>query len=98
MTVALYKLLINIISFYIFILFAYVIMSWLIVFNVVNLRNPIAAQIAGALEALTAPVLNPIRKIIPPIGGLDLSIIVVIFGLWFIQDLLAGMMLQSAVS
>lgn len=95
MSVALYKLLINIIGFYIFILFAYVVMSWLIAFNVVNLRNPVAAQIAGALEALTAPVLNPIRKIIPPIGGLDLSVIVLIFGLWFIQDLLAGMMLQA---
>ncbi|WP_125255391.1 YggT family protein [Brevundimonas fluminis] len=50
-----------------------VILSWLFAFDVINYRNRFVSQIAGFLDAVTAPVLAPLRSIIPPIGGFDLS-------------------------
>jgi YggT family protein len=49
------------------------IMSWLTAFNVINLRNSAVAGIQRVLETLTAPVLAPLQRIIPPIGGLDIT-------------------------
>jgi YggT family protein len=49
------------------------IMSWLTAFNVINLRNSAVAGIQRVLEILTAPVLAPLQRIIPPIGGLDIT-------------------------
>ncbi|MBU1324364.1 MAG: YggT family protein [Alphaproteobacteria bacterium] len=50
-----------------------VILSWLFAFDVINYRNRFVAQIAQFLDAVTAPILSPLRSIIPPIGGFDLS-------------------------
>ena len=47
--------------------------SWLVAFNVINTRHPVARQIQYFLWAVTRPVLAPIQKIIPPIGGIDIS-------------------------
>ena len=49
------------------------ILSWLVAFNVINVRNPTARQIVMGLDAATRPLLKPLRKVIPPLGGLDLS-------------------------
>jgi YggT family protein len=49
------------------------IMSWLTAFNVINLRNSAVASIQRILETLTAPVLAPLQRFIPPIGGLDIT-------------------------
>ncbi|MET0295308.1 MAG: YggT family protein [Caulobacter sp.] len=49
------------------------ILSWLIAFDVINLRNPVAANIARFLDAVTRPVLRPFQKIIPTMGGVDIS-------------------------
>ena len=49
------------------------IMSWLTAFNVINLRNSAVAGIQRILETLTAPVLAPLQRFIPPIGGLDIT-------------------------
>lgn len=65
------------------------VLSWLIAFNVVNYRNQVVAQIDQTLRALTEPVLGPIRRRMPNTGGVDLSPVVVIFGIIFIQMLLA---------
>ncbi|NNC38816.1 MAG: YggT family protein [Acidimicrobiales bacterium] len=86
MGIALAELLINIINLYIFIIFAWVIASWLVSFGVINIRNPTARSIVSALERLVQPAVRPIQKIIPPMGGLDLSPIVLLFGLYFIQS------------
>ena len=69
---------------YIWVIIASAILSWLVVFNVVNVRNRFVYQLGRALDALTEPVLRPIRRIIPLIGGIDLSPIVLIFGLQFL--------------
>ena len=49
------------------------VMSWLTAFNVLNLRNGAVAGIHRVLETLTAPVLSPLQRIIPPLGGLDIT-------------------------
>jgi YggT family protein len=70
---------------YIFVLFAAAILSWLIVFNVVNTRNPAVAMIGEFLYRVTEPVLRPIRDRLPNFGGIDVSFIIVILIIYFIQ-------------
>ena len=84
---------------YIWVIIASAILSWLVVFNVVNVRNRFVYQLGRFLDAITEPVLRPIRRIIPLIGGIDLSPIVLIFGLQFLLILfnrtLAPMLVAS---
>jgi YggT family protein len=54
------------------------IMSWLVAFNVINLRNQFVYGVVRFLEAVTRPVLAPFQRIIPPLGGVDISPIVAI--------------------
>jgi YggT family protein len=54
------------------------VLSWLVAFNVINLRNQLVYGVARFLEAVTTPVLRPVQRIIPPLGGVDISPIVVI--------------------
>lgn len=54
------------------------ILSWLVAFNVINIRNRMAYEIVRILDAITRPVLRPFQKIIPPLGGVDISPIIVI--------------------
>ena len=70
---------------YIFILFAAAILSWLVVFNVVNTRNPVVRMIWDFLYQVTEPVLRPIRNRLPNFGGIDISFIVLILIIYFIQ-------------
>ena len=70
---------------YIFILIAAAILSWLVVFNVVNTRNPVVAMIADFLYRVTEPALRPIRERLPNFGGIDISFIVLILIIYFIQ-------------
>ena len=69
---------------YIWVIIGSAILSWLVVFNVVNVRNRFVYQLGRFLDAITEPVLRPIRKVVPLIGGIDLSPIVLIFGLQFL--------------
>lgn len=65
------------------------VLSWLIAFNVVNYRNQVVAQIDQTLRALTEPVLGPIRRRMPNLGAVDISPIVVLLGIIFIQMVLS---------
>ncbi len=85
---SLLSLISTVIQIYIYILIASAVLSWLIAFNVVNTRNQAVAMIADALYRLTEPVLAPIRRVLPNFGGLDLSPVVLILLLWFVQNLL----------
>ena len=78
----------NVVSLYIWILFFSVIASWLIHFNVINTSNRIVYMIVDALYKLTEPALRPIRRLLPNMGGLDLSPVVLILLLYFIRDLI----------
>ena len=74
---------------YVWLLIAAAILSWLIAFNVVNTRNQFVAAVAEFLYRITEPVLAPIRRILPSMGGLDLSPIVLILIIMFIQRVIA---------
>ena len=52
---------------------ASVIANWLVAFDVINMRNRMANQVVRFLDAITRPVLRPLRRIIPPLGGIDIS-------------------------
>jgi len=64
------------------------IMSWLVAFNVINTRNRFVYQVGDVLYRLTEPALRPIRRVVPTIGGLDLSPVVLLLLLFFIRSLL----------
>ncbi|HYC99066.1 YggT family protein [Brevundimonas sp.] len=63
------------------------IMSWLFAFDVINHRNRFVSQIATVLDAITAPILAPFRRVIPPLGGLDISPIVALLAIHFLRIL-----------
>jgi len=73
------------IDLYVWVLIAAVVMSWLQSFNVVNRHNRFVAVVGQALDRLTEPVLRPIRRVMPNIAGLDLSPVIAIIGLKFVQ-------------
>jgi YggT family protein len=75
-----------VITLYIWVLIISAILSWLIVFDVVNRRNRAVYLIADSLHRLTDPVLRPIRNALPDLGGLDISPVVLILGLIFLRD------------
>jgi YggT family protein len=74
---------------YVWLLIASAILSWLIAFNVVNTRNQFIAAVGEFLYRITEPVLAPIRNRLPSLGGLDLSPIVVILIIMFLQRVIS---------
>ena len=54
------------------------VLSWLVAFDVINLRNPMVYNVARFLDAVTRPILRPVQKVIPAIGGVDISPIIVL--------------------
>lgn len=86
-----------VISIFLFILLINIVLSWLINFDVVDRRNQFVTQVHRATGAITEPVLAPLRRIIPPLGGMDLSPIVLGLGLYFIRDMLAVILVQSGL-
>ena len=73
---------------YTYLIVASAILSWLVAFNVVNTRNDFVRSIWNFLDAVTEPVLRPIRKILPNLGGVDISPIILILIIMLIQELL----------
>ena len=74
---------------YVWLLIAAAILSWLIAFNVVNTHNQVVAMIADFLYRITEPVLRPIRSVLPSLGGIDISPIIVILIIFFLQNVIA---------
>ncbi len=68
-----------------FIMIAHIIMSWLISFQVLNLRQPIVAQLWHGLNGLLEPLYAPIRRFLPPMGGLDLAPLVALIGVYALR-------------
>ena len=86
---AVLDIVIIVLDLYVWLLIASAILSWLIAFNVVNTRNQFVGSVAEFLYRITEPVLGPIRRRLPNMGGLDISPIVAFFVLWLIQLYLA---------
>ena len=79
---------------YIYIVIATAILSWLIAFNVVNTRNDVVRSIGSFLYRITEPALAPIRSLLPSMGGIDLSPIILMIGLMFLDKLIIWLYVQ----
>ena len=71
-----------------FLVIAHVIMSWLIGFNVLNRHQPLVGAIWNGLNGVLEPIYRPIRRVLPDMGGLDLSPLVVLVGIFALQTIL----------
>lgn len=89
-----YLLIYEILGIYLFVILATVIMSWLVAFNVVNMRNRFVAIVADILQRLTEPVLKPLRRLIPSVGGLDLTPMILWLGVWFLRNLMVEYLMR----
>jgi YggT family protein len=78
----------KVIDIYTWIVIAGAIMSWLVAFGVVNVSNKFIRMVVDVLYRLTEPVLRPIRQILPNLGGVDISPVILLLGLFFIRSLL----------
>jgi YggT family protein len=74
-----------VITLYIWVLIAAAVLSWLVAFNVVNRYNPTVRMIGDTLLRLTEPLLRPIRNVLPSLGGLDISPVILILALLFLE-------------
>ena len=72
------------------VLILYMILSWLRAFNIINLRNQIMGQIYFLVESIVEPMLRPLRRVIPPLGGFDMAFLVLFLGIWFLIQILSG--------
>lgn len=75
-------------SLYIYVLIAAVILSWLVAFNVVNPRNQIVHMVGEFLYRVTDPLLRPIRNTLPNMGGIDISPVILFLIILFIQSVI----------
>ncbi|HXX07445.1 MAG TPA: YggT family protein [Pseudolabrys sp.] len=73
---------------YIWLLIAAAVLSWLMAFNVVNTRNPVVASIGEFLYRITDPLLRPIRSMLPNLGGIDVSPVILILIILFIENVI----------
>jgi YggT family protein len=85
---ALLDVIMIVLDLYIWLLIAAAVLSWLIAFNVVNVRNQFVGMIADFLYRITEPVLKPIRGMMPNLGGLDISPVILILLIYFIQNVI----------
>jgi YggT family protein len=74
------------------------ILSWLVVFNVINTHNDFVRSFLHALDRITAPLYRPIRRILPDFGGLDFSPVVILLLIYVLRILLAGVASDIAMA
>ncbi len=96
--VPLIAFIVYVIQLYIWVIIASAILSWLIAFNVVNTQNRFVYSVADMLYRVTEPALRPIRSILPNLGGIDISPVILILILMFIVNVvLLGWILPAFV-
>ena len=78
----------RIIDLYVWVIILSAVLSWLVAFDIVNMRNRFVYLVGDSLNRLTEPVYRPVRRFLPDMGGLDLSPLIVILGLWFLRDIM----------
>lgn len=84
--------LITALDIYMWLIIASIIVSWLVVFDVLNTRNRLMARLCDLLNAVTRPGMEFFRRFLPPIGGIDLSPMAIIFAIYIVQGLLYSLM------
>lgn len=82
----------------IYVLIAQAILSWLIAFNVISLRAPAVRRIAYTLERTTDPLLRPIRRVLPDMGGIDLSPMALVLIIILIERVMEGLLLDAGIA
>jgi len=87
----------SVIGIYVWVVIASVIMHWLISFHVINHNNNFVLMVIEFLYRATEPVLMRVRRFLPTLGGFDLSPLVVILVLWFLQAVLGRLLLKIIV-
>jgi YggT family protein len=85
---ALLDVILLVLQIYVWLLIAAAILSWLIAFGVVNTRNQAVAMIGEFLYRITEPALRPIRAVLPNLGGIDISPVILILIIYFIQEVI----------
>ena len=83
--IAIYYLVLQILKLYSYVVIANVIVSWLIAFNILNTQNRFVYSILELSYRLTDPILNKIRRFLPNLGTLDISPIVLLLLIWFLE-------------
>ena len=91
------KLIDIVITFYMWVVIIYVVVSWLVAFDVINTRNNFVRTVGDTLYRLTEPALRPIRRVMPSLGGVDLSPLVLILLLWFVRELMYYYLVPAVV-
>ncbi|WP_340264639.1 YggT family protein [Sphingobium mellinum] len=86
MAYALYQIIVILLDVLWWIIIIQAIMSWLIAFNVINTSSDIVRTVIIALDRMTAPIYNPIRRVMPDLGALDLSPMVVLLAILIIRQ------------
>lgn len=85
---ALLDVLLIVLHLYTYVIVIVAILSWLVAFNVINIYNDFVRAIWNTLNALTEPLLRPIRRILPNLGGIDISPIILILLIILIEDII----------
>lgn len=85
---ALVHMLMLLLNLYLWLIIFTVIVSWLVAFGVLNARNPTVYRLCALLNRLTDPVVQRVRRYVPPIGGIDITPMIVIFAIYLLQSLL----------
>jgi YggT family protein len=88
----------TLVQLYMYVVIVAVVASWLIAFGVLNTGNPLARSLINFLDALTEPVFRQIRRIVPPIGGIDLSPLILFIILVAIQQLINNYTIKYLLS
>jgi len=95
MSYAVVKLILTILDLYWWVVIVSVILSWLVAFDVLNTRSQAAQTIWRTVDTLTEPLLRPIRSVLPAVGGLDISPLILLLALQFLRDVVERTMVYG---
>ena len=85
---SIFNLIYYVLELYKWCLIIYIVISWLISFNVINSYNQFVSVVMGFLSRIIEPAMAPIRRFVPIVGGLDLSPLVLFLAIWLVQSLM----------
>ncbi|MDB5569094.1 MAG: hypothetical protein JWN93_277 [Hyphomicrobiales bacterium] len=95
---AILDLVLLVLNLYTWVIIASAVLSWLLAFNVVNYNNPVVRSIWSTIQALTEPLLRPIRNRLPSMGAIDISPIVLLLAIFFLERVIAYYLYPAAMN